>query len=119
MDTTGLVVDILADALDVNVSTEVPLQRPERMALVALDGDRSDEFVLRPRYAITCWGRTDVDAHGIAMSALHALTDAAETDPYLFAAEMEDMARDEWGRNGQARYVLTVDLTINIPDESE
>ncbi len=116
MDTTRLVVGILADALDVPVSTEVPLQRPERLVLVVLDGDRSDEFILRPRYEITCWGSTDVDAKGICLSALHALTDAAAVHPYLFDVSMEDMARDEWGRNGQARYVLTVDLTINTDE---
>lgn len=113
MDTTELVIGILSDALDVPVSTEVPMQRPDRLAMVALDGDASDGFILRPRYAITCWGASDLDAHGIALSALHALADAARDHPLLSHASMESMARDEWARDGQARYVLTVDLTIN------
>lgn len=113
MDTTELVVGILSDALDVPVSTEIPMERPDRLAMVSLDGDSSDDLILRPRYAITCWGASDLDAHGIAISALHALTDAAQDHPYLSHASMESMARDEWGRDGQARYILTVDLTIN------
>lgn len=113
MDTVAMVVEILSDELDVPVSTEVPMTRPDRFVLVSLDGDMSDMFILRPRFTLMCWGSSDLDAHGIALSALHALTDAAETHPYLSAVQMQAMARDEWGRDGQARYALQVDLIVN------
>lgn len=116
IDPTELVVEILSEELDTPVSTEIPLQRPERLIMVNYDGDESDEFILRPRYVLMCWGSSDVDAHGIAISALHALTEAAETDPYLFNVRLESIARDEWGKTGQARYALTVELTINTDE---
>lgn len=114
MDTTALVVDILADELTCAVQTDIPLTRPTRLVMVTQESDQSDMFLLRPSYAITCWGTSDLDARGIAMSALHALTDAAETDKYLSAVEVENLVRDEWTATGQARYVLTVALTVNI-----
>lgn len=114
MDTTEIVVGILADGVDAPVSTEVPLVRPNRAVIVALDNDMSDTFLMRPRYELMCWGSSDVDAHGLAISALHALTDAAETHPYLSAVSLDAMARDEWGKDGQARYVMTVDCVFNI-----
>lgn len=113
MDTVALVVGILAQDLGVPVSTEVPPTRPQRFALVSLDGDMSDPFILRPRFTIMCWGTTDIDAHGIALSALHALADASQTHPYLSAVQLESLARDEWGRDGQARYALQVVCIIN------
>lgn len=116
MDTTALAVGILADALDVPVQTDIPLERPSRLVMVWQESDQSDRFILRPTYAITCWGRTDVDARGIAISALHALSLASETHPYLSAVEVVNLVRDEWTANGQARYVLTVELTINTDE---
>ena len=114
MDPTTLVVGILSDALDVDVSTDVPEDRPVRFVAVDLAGDQSDEYLLRPRYALTCWGSSDKDAHSIAVSCVDALREAAMDHEYLSAAQMESMARDGWGRTGQARYLLEVDLTINI-----
>ena len=116
MDTVALVVGVLSDELDVPVSTEVPMTRPQRFALVSLDGDASDPFILRPRFTIMCWGSTDIDAHGIALSALHALADASQTHKYLSAVQLESLARDEWGRDGQARYALQVTCIINIDE---
>ena len=54
MDCIGLVRDILADELAVPVATDMPKDRPTRMVMVDLEGDASDEFILRPRIAITC-----------------------------------------------------------------
>lgn len=116
MDATELVVSILAEALDVPVSTEVPATRPDRLVTVDLSGDQSDEFVLRPRYALTCWGASDKDAHGIALSAVQALQEAALDHPHLFAAQLETMSREEWSRTGQSRYLCEVDLTINTDE---
>lgn len=116
MDTTDLVVAILGAALDVEVSTEVPEDRPERFVQVDLAGDQSDAFVLRPRYALTCWGATDKDAHSIAVSCVDALREAAMDDDHLSSVAMESMSRDGWGRTGQARYLVEVDLTINTDE---
>ena len=113
MDTTALVIGILNDALDVPVQTDIPLQRPSRLVMVMQEGDASDMFLLRPTYSITCWGMSDVDARGIAISCVHALAEASETDEYLSSVEMMGLVRDEWTGTGQARYVLTVTLVIN------
>lgn len=116
MDPTELVVGILSDALAVPVSTDIPAERPDRLVLVDLTGDQSDELILRPRYALTCWGVSDKDAHGIAMSAVDALRDSAWDHPYLSAVQLETMSREEWSRNGQSRYVAEVDLVINTDE---
>ena len=113
MDTTATVVGILTDALTVPVGTDIPMQRPTRQVMVMQESDQSDMFLMRPTYAVTCWGTSDMDARGLALSALHALADAAETHPYLSAAVMENLVRDEWGATGQARYVLTVQTIFN------
>lgn len=114
MDDIALVVGILRDALDVDVSTEVPSDRPTRFVSVALTGDQSDMFLRRPTVSLTVWGRTDADAHGLALSALHALTDAAKTHDTLSSVDLQTMSRDEWTATGQSRYLVEVDLTINI-----
>lgn len=113
MDDIALVVGILADALQVPVSTEIPPTRPKRLVMVALSGDLSDEFIHRPRIMLTCWGESDADAHGLAMSAWHALADAASTHDLLSYVALETMSRDEWTSTGQARYLVQLDLTIN------
>lgn len=119
MDTTAAVVEILSDALAVPVSTEMPREQRtpkamlERYVLVDLSGDQSTPFLLMPRYTLTCWGSSDKDAHGIAMSAVDALREAAQDHPYLSACLLETMSREEWSRSGQARYYVEVDLTFN------
>lgn len=120
MDVTPLIVRILSQALDdVQVSTEMPYSAdapsptPRRYVLVDLAGDQSDGFLLRPRYALTCWGASDRDAHSIALACVDALRDAAMDDDLLSACQMESMSRDEWNRTGQSRYLVEVDLTVN------
>ena len=114
MDDIALVVGILSDALDVPVSTEVPPTRPERHITVALIGDQSDELIRRPRVSLTVWGSSDMDAHGLAVSAVHELADAALSHDLLSAVELESMSRDEWTRDGQSRYLAELNLTINV-----
>ena len=116
MDTTKLVVDILSDALRVPVSTDMPSDRAERLVLVDQSGDQSTPFLLMPRYDLTCWGLSDMDAKGIAISAVDALHNAALDHPYLSAVQRETLSREEWSRNGQGRYLAVVDLVINTED---
>ena len=116
MDAIELVVGILKDALNVPVSTEIPQERHQRFVMVALDGDQSTPFLLMPRIALTCWGETDRDAHGIALSAFEALRDASLDHPYLSAADLETMSREEWSRTGQSRYLALINLTINTDE---
>lgn len=116
MDPTALVVGILAEAMDVLVSTEVPRERPDRLVTVDLAGDHSTEFLMQPRYQILCWGRSDQDAHEMARACLDALWAAAEDHPYLSACQLETMSRDEWAATGQGRYLLLVDLFINTDE---
>jgi hypothetical protein len=113
LDATPIVLEILRDALTVDVTTDIPKDRPPRLVLVDLTGDQSDEFILRPRYALTCWGSSDKDAHGIAISAVEALQEAALDHPLLSSCDLETMSREEWSRNGQSRYMAEVTLIIN------
>ena len=114
MDDIALVVGILSDALDVPVSTEIPPERPERLITVSLSSDASDMLFHRPTMALTVWGSSDRDAHGLAVSAFHALAEAAQTHPLLSSAQLQTMSRDEWTRDGQSRYLVEIDLVINV-----
>jgi len=116
MDPVQLVVELLSAEMEVPVTTERKPDRPVRMVLVSQSADASDEFLLQPRMELTCWGTTDRDARGIATSAVDVLRDAALDHPYLSAVRLETMARDEWTRTGQARYVAEVDLIINTDE---
>ena len=86
------------------------------MVLVDLSGDQSTLFLLMPRYDLTCWGSSDRDAHGIALSAVQALQEAALDHPYLSDCQLETMSREEWSRDGQGRYLAVVQLVINTDE---
>lgn len=114
MDPIGLAIGILEDNLVVEVSTELPKDRQPRYVMVSLDGDRSTEFLLRPRLALTCWGTSDRDANQLAISAVEALRDASLDHPYLSSCDLETLSREEWSRNGQSRYLAIITLTVNV-----
>lgn len=116
LDATLIVLDVLRDSLTVEVTTDMPKDRPDRLVLVDLTGDQSDAFILRPRFALTCWGMSDKDAHGLAISAVEALQEAALDHPYLSACDLETMSREEWSRTGQSRYMAEVTLIINTDE---
>ena len=116
MDSVELVVGILRDELTVPVHTEIPQDRAGQLVLVSLEGDQSTEYLLLPRISLTCWGSSDRDAHGIALSAYEVLRDAALDHPYLSAADLVTLSREEWSRNGQSRYIAIIDLTINTDE---
>lgn len=116
LDATNIVLGILRGALSVDVTTDIPKDRPGRLVLVDLTGDQSDAFILRPRYTLTCWGESDSDAHGIALSAVQALQEASMGHALLSSCDLETMSREEWSRNGQSRYMAVVDLTINTDE---
>lgn len=112
-DFIGMVLEILTGALDVPVTTEIPPDRSGRLVMVALDGDNSTPYVLRPTIGLTCWGASDRDAMGIALDAVAALQEASLDHDLLSSAQLESMSRDEWTRTGQGRYYALVNLTIN------
>lgn len=116
VDPIELVVGILSDAMAVPVSTEAPADRPDRLVQVTLVADDGDELILHPRVELLCWGDSDRDAHRMARAAVDALRDAALDHDYLSAASLATMARDEWSRTGQARYLAEVDLIINTDE---
>ena len=120
MDATKLVLDILTESLAVPASTEMPRQRdhamPERYVLVDLSGYQSDGFVHRPRFDLTCWGTSDRDARGIALSAVQAIQEAAMDHPYLSACDLETLSREEWSRTGQGRYLAIIELAVNTDE---
>lgn len=111
-DPKELVVSLLSDELTIPVSTEVPAERPAELVTVETD-DQSDGYVIASRCYLTCWGKSDRDAHGIAMACVDILWDAAMEHPLLSSAQLESVARDRWARTGQARYEVVLDLTIN------
>ena len=116
MNPIKLVRDLLADALDVPVSTEVPEQRPDRMVIVRLDGDKSDAFILRPSIGLLCVGATDLDAFNMSVDAVDALRAAAQTHPYLFSVQLNGKSGDRLDRSGDGVYYALLDLTINTDD---
>lgn len=113
VDSVKLVIDVLAEALAVPVSSDMPAERPEQYVMVSLIGGSATPYLQSPRISLTCWGKNDFDAHGTAMSAVDALWDAAIDHPLLSNCSLESMSRDEWTRNGRSRYVATLELTIN------
>lgn len=118
MDPNALVVSLLDDALDgAVVTTEVPTDRPgTAYVCVYRNGGYEDPFLMQPRYDLVCWNDSDKHAYDLAMSCVSALWDAAQTHPYLSACQLETLARDEWSKTGQARYVATVTLVINTDE---
>lgn len=119
VDPIALAVGVLADALDpVPVSTEVDFNRQgfDRLAVVTLEGMQDDGFLTTATIGLTIWGRTDRDAFGMTVAAADALRDEALTHPYLSAAQLESMARDEWTSTGQSRYFARVQLIINTDE---
>lgn len=113
MEALDIIVPLLSEAMAVPVSTEVPAQRPQRMVNVALEADSSTPYLQKVTVGLTCWGMSDREARGIALSAVEALQEAALDHPLLSAAQLETMARDEWANTGQARYYAVVGLVIN------
>lgn len=116
MNAIELVVGILADALETHVSTEVPPERPERMVVVALADDRSDDLILRPTVGLICFGMSDLDAHNLSMGAVAALRSAADDHPYLSSARLASREGERWGRTGEGIYTCEIDLTINTDE---
>lgn len=108
-----LVVGILQEALGVPVTTEIQPDRPDRCVQVTLGTEDSDMFIRRPTVNLTVWGRTDMDARSLAESAYYALAEAAQDHPLLSHAALESCSRDEWTRDGHARYFSEIELTIN------
>ena len=116
MDYMQLVLEILRDGLSCPVVTDIPADRQERLVMVTLDGDNSNEYLLRPRLMLTCWGTSDRDAFGLTLTALDVLSEAALDHELLSSVERESVSQEEWSRNGQARFMALVSLTINTDE---
>lgn len=116
-DPIGITLSVLRDALDgVPVSTEIPSDRPERQVSVTLENGVTDDMLTVALVGLTCWGRSDRDAFGIAQAATEALREAALDHPLLSSARVEALSRDEWTATGQGRYYARVRLVINIDE---
>lgn len=114
MDATEKCVDVLrAAGLDADVSSQIPAARPERYIMVSRAGGSSDGFIDRPTMELLVWGTSDEDASSLCMSAVYALTDAAQTDPLISYAALDSMSRDEWTATGASRYRALVQMAIN------
>lgn len=125
VDPIQLTVEVVAGALrDVPVSTELPHTaaspsgggQPERYVVVTLEGLQDDGFLALANVSLTVWGLSDRDAFGMATAAADALREESLTHPYLSAAQLETLSRDEWTSTGQARYFARVQLTINTDE---
>lgn len=114
MDPVRLAVEILQEGFpNVPVGTEVPNDRPGRLVTVALDSMSTDGLTTVETLGIVCWGLTDPDACGMCARAADLLREAAEEHPFLFAAQLDTMARDLWTATGQSRYIAQVSLFLN------
>lgn len=116
MNPIALVVQLLGESLEVPVSTEVPPQRPERMVIVSLEGDRSDELILRPSVSLMCVGTSDLDAFELSTDAVTALRESAQTHPYLSSVQLNGKAGDRLDRTGEGIYQSLLELTINTDE---
>lgn len=117
VDPIELTVSVLKEALEgVPVSTEVPSDRQPRFVSVSLEGMQDDGFLTTADLGLVVWGRTDRDAAGMTFRAIDALRDESMTHPYLSAAQLQSMSRDEWTSTGQARYFASVQLIINTDE---
>lgn len=114
MNPVTLTVGILKDALEIPVTTEVPANAPDQLVTVALEGDRSTEFLLEPRITLSCWGTTDKEAQSIASACVDAMREAALDHPYLTDVQLETMSRDLWTKAGRSRYYCELNLYINV-----
>lgn len=113
MDDTALIVAILQDAFDVPVSTEIPPTRPERLLHVNYQCRESDVLLHRGTLYLTAWGRTAVEARGMAETVAYELADVALTHDLLSSASLERIDNDTWSRDGQARCTAEISLVIN------
>jgi hypothetical protein len=69
-DTTTLVVDYLADVVDVDVFSEVPNPRPDSFVVVRrLGGVRRNLVSDGAQIGVDCFGTDDVDAYELATTA--------------------------------------------------
>lgn len=123
VDPIQLTVEVVAEALQtVPVSTEMPFSashpsaQPERYVVVTLEGMQDDGFLAVANVSLTVWGLSDRDAFGMATAAVDALREESLTHPYLSAAQLETLTRDEWTSTGQARYFARMQLTINTDE---
>lgn len=123
VDPIQLTVEVVAEALQtVPVSTEIPstaahpAAQPERFVVVTLEGMQDDGFLAVANVSLTVWGLSDRDAFGMATAAADALREESLTHPYLSAAQLETLTRDEWTSTGQARYFARMQLTINTDE---
>lgn len=113
MDATELNVAVLSEALDVPVSTQIPKDRSTSMVCVQRSAGSEDDFFDYPEITLICWGATDAEASGLAISAAHALSEAAQTHDLLSSSELETMSRDEWATTGASRYRVVLSQVIN------
>lgn len=114
MDATAINVAILSEALEVPVCTQVPKDRPARMVCVERSGGSSEDCFDLPEITLLCWGATDAEASGIAITAAHALAEAAQTHDLLSSSELDSMSRDSWSATGEARYRAVLQQVINL-----
>jgi hypothetical protein len=69
-DTVTLVVDYLADAVEVDVFSEIPNPRPTSFIVVRrLGGVRRNLVADGAQIGLECWGSDDVDAYEVAAAA--------------------------------------------------
>lgn len=114
-DPNALCVSVLSERIPgLEVSTEVPGERPDGpFVQVSRTGGTGSDFLDEPIMTLVCWASSDAAAYALGIDCVHALAKQAEDDPYLSAAELITMSRDEWGATGQSRYMVQVRLTIN------
>lgn len=114
-DAVQIVVNILNESLTgAIVCTEIPPEPPKKATvMVSQTGGEMGEFIDRPIMTLLCWGGSDKEAYSFSTAVFHSLAEASNVHPFLSAAELVTMSRDEWSATGQSRYMLEIKLTIN------
>lgn len=115
--TVGTCVRIIEEAIGVEASSEMPLDRDAGAPYVQVSrtGGEDGEFIDRPIMTLMCWAASDQAAYMLAEDCLRAVKEAAKDDEWMSACEMVSMSRDQWTPAGAARYMLQMRLTINKP----
>lgn len=115
-DATAITLEVLRDSMpEVEFVTELPPEVPTApTVMVTQTGGTESDFLLEPIITLTCWGKDDPAANALSTDCMHAMSVAAESHPLLSASSLVNKSRDSWTATGQSRYMVQLQLTINV-----
>jgi hypothetical protein len=116
-DTTTLVVDYLADLVDVDVFSEVPNPRPDSFVVVRrLGGPRRNLVADGAQIGVECFGSDDVDAYELAAAArAHLIAMYGQVVDGVQVYRVDELAGPSSSPDpdsGQARYTFQESVMV-------